>query len=210
MSTKISLRADTSVLLIVDHQENLYRGIMSHTPEYVRNNMLALAKGASILGIPVVLTVISPQTNGPMLPEITTMFPQAQNISRKMPSFNAFDEPEILDALKKTGRKQLVVTGLWTSMCMSFTAQQGLSEGFEVFGVMDTAGSESSDAHAMAVQRMIGAGVIPCTWMQTVSEWMDNWLHPRAGDMFTQVYCAYSKGNPFFDSSQPEGAKETL
>ena len=203
---KTSLHANESMLLLVDHQQNLFNGIMSHKPGYVKNNVLALAKGASILDIPVVLTVISPQTNGPMISEITDLFPDIPVIVRKHPSFNAFDEPEVVQAIKKTGRKQLVLTGLWTSMCMSFSAQQGLTEGFEVFGVMDTSGSESLDAYNMGVQRMIGAGVIPCTWMQTVSEWMDNWLNPKAGDMFTQVYCPYSKGNPFFDQDIPKGA----
>jgi nicotinamidase-related amidase len=203
---KTSLHANNSMLLLVDHQQNLFNGIMSHKPQYVKHNVLALAKGASILDIPVILTVISPQTNGPMISEITEMFPDIPVIVRKHPSFNAFDEPEVVQAIKKSGRKQLVLTGLWTSMCMSFSAHQGLKEGFEVFGVMDTSGSESLDAYNMAVQRMIGAGVIPCTWMQTVSEWMDNWLHPRAGDMFTQVYCPYSKGNPFFDQDIPKGA----
>jgi nicotinamidase-related amidase len=198
------LNAATSVLLIVDHQANLYNGIVSHKPSYVKNNMVALATGASLLDVPVVLTAISPQTNGPTIREITELFPQANVINRAFPSFDAFDEKAVLDALKSSGRQQLVVTGLWTSMCMSFTAQRGLEEGFEVFGVMDTSGSESLDAYNMAVQRMIHAGVIPCTWMQTVSEWMDNWLHPKAGELYEKVYCAYSKGNPFFEQRQPE------
>jgi hypothetical protein len=166
--------------------------------------MVALATGASLLDVPVVLTAISPQTNGPTIREITELFPQANVINRAFPSFDAFDEKAVLDAVKSSGRQQLVVTGLWTSMCMSFTAQRGLEEGFEVFGVMDTSGSESLDAYNMAVQRMIHAGVIPCTWMQTVSEWMDNWLHPKAGELYEKVYCAYSKGNPFFEQRQPE------
>jgi nicotinamidase-related amidase len=200
------LDAATSVLLIVDHQVNLYDGIVSHKPSYVKNNMLALATGASLLDIPVVLTAISPQTNGPTIPEITELFPDLAVINRGFPSFDAFDEQVVLDAVRSSGRTQVVVTGLWTSMCMSFTAQRGLQEGFEVFGVMDTSGSESLDAYDMAVQRMIQAGVVPCTWMQTVSEWMDNWLHPRAGEMYEKVYCAYSKGNPFFEQRQPEAA----
>ena len=200
------LDAATSVLLIVDHQANLYNGIISLKPSYVKINMLALATGASLLDVPVVLSGISPQTNGPTIREITELFPQATIINRAFPSFDAFDEKALLDAVRSSGRKQLVVTGLWTSMCMSFTAQRGLQEGFDVFGVMDTSGSESLDAYNMAVQRMIHAGVIPCTWMQTVSEWMDNWLHPQAGEMYEKVYCAYSKGNPFFEQRQPEAA----
>ena len=80
---------------------------MSHKPEYVKNNVLALAKGASILDIPVILTVISPQTNGPMISEITEMFPDVSVIVRKHPSFNAFDEPEFVQAIKNTGRNNL-------------------------------------------------------------------------------------------------------
>jgi nicotinamidase-related amidase len=200
------LDAATSMLLIVDHQVNLYDGIVSHKPSYIKNNMQALATGASLLDIPVVLTAISPQTNGPTIPEITELFPDLAVINRGFPSFDAFDEQVVLDAVRSSGRTQVVVTGLWTSMCMSFTAQRGLQEGFEVFGVMDTSGSEALDAYNMAVQRMIHAGVVPCTWMQTVSEWMDNWLHPRAGEMYEKVYCAYSKGNPFFEQRQPEAA----
>ena len=100
-----SLLANNSMLLLVDHQQNLFNGIMSHKPEYVKNNVLALAKGASILDIPVILTVISPQTNGPMISEITEMFPDIPVIVRKHPSFNAFDEPEVVQAIKKNGSK---------------------------------------------------------------------------------------------------------
>ena len=131
------LDAARSILLIVDHQVNLYNGIISHKPSYVKNNMLGLATGASLLDVPVVLTAISPQTNGPTIREIAELFPQANVINRAFPSFDAFDEKAVLDAVKSSGRKQLVLTGLWTSMCMSFTAQRGLEEGF---GVMDTSG----------------------------------------------------------------------
>ena len=106
---KTSLRANESMLLLVNHQQNLCNGIMSHKPGYVKNNVLALEKGASISDIPVVLTVISPQTNGPMISEITDLFPDIPVIVRKHPSFNAFDEPEVVQAIKKTGRKQLVL-----------------------------------------------------------------------------------------------------
>ena len=86
------LDAATSVLLIVDHQANLYNGIISHKPSYVKNNMLALATGASLLDVPVVLSAISPQTNGPTIREITELFPQANIINRAFPSFDAFDD----------------------------------------------------------------------------------------------------------------------
>jgi len=195
-----SLEANSSVLLLVDYQARMFWGAISHDPTYVKNNVMALARGAEILGIPVVLTTIGAKNNGAFLPEIVAMFPDTPVIDRKVPSFDAFEDEEVLNAVKKTGRKQLVLTGLWTSMCMAITALRGLREGFDVFGVMDTAASESLDAHNMAVQRMIQAGVVPCTWMQTISEWMHSWQNPKSGDLYTGVYSAY---NGYFGQKRP-------
>jgi isochorismate hydrolase len=195
-----SLDANRSVLLLVDYQARMFWGATSHDPTYVKNNVMALSKGAEILGIPTVLTTIGAKNNGAFLPEIVEMFPNSPVIDRKVPSFDAFEDKEVFDAVKETGRKQLVLSGLWTGMCMSLTALRGLREGFDVFGVMDTAASESLDAHNMAVQRMIQAGIVPCTWMQTVSEWMHSWQNPKAGELYTKVYRAY---NGFFGQKQP-------
>jgi len=158
-----SLEANNSVLLLVDYQARMFWGATSHDPTYVKNNVMALAKGAQILDIPVVLTTIGAKNNGAFLPEIVEMFPDSPVIGRKVPSFDALEDKEVFNGVKKTGRKQLVLTGLWTSMCMAITSLHGLQEGFDVFGVMDAAASESLDAHNMAVQRMVQAGVIPCT-----------------------------------------------
>lgn len=134
-----SLEANSSVLLLVDYQARMFWGATSHDPTYVKNNVMALAKGAEILGIPTVLTTIGAKNNGAFLPEIVEMFPDVPIIDRKVPSFDAFEDQEVFDAVKKTARKQLVISGLWTSMCMSFTSLRGLREGFDVFGVMDAA-----------------------------------------------------------------------
>jgi nicotinamidase-related amidase len=186
------LDAKTSVLLLVDYQARMVYGIESHDRTYLKNNVIALAKGAQVLGIPTILTTINAKNNGPFLPEIVEMFPKSPLIDRTLPGFDAFNDKELLDAVKKTGRKQLVISGLWTSMCMSLTTLHGLREGFDVFGVMDAAGSETLYAHEMAVHRMIQAGVVPCTWMQTVSEWMNNWQNPKAGEMYMKVYRGFS------------------
>ena|SRR5665811_358137 len=186
------LEANNSVLLLVDYQARMVYGIESHDRTTLKNNVMDLAKGAQVLGIPTILTTINAKNNGVFLPEIVEMFPDSPVIDRKMPSFDAFDDKELLDAVKKTGRKQLVLSGLWTSMCMSLTSLHGLRAGFDVFGVMDAAGSETLYAHNMDVERMIQAGVVPCTWMQTVSEWMNNWQNPKAGDLYMKVYRVYS------------------
>ncbi|MGD0781081.1 MAG: isochorismatase family protein [Dehalococcoidales bacterium] len=194
------LEAKNSVLLLVDYQARMFWGASAIDPTYVKNNVMALAKGAEILGVPTVLTTIGAKNNGAFLPEIVEMFTDIPVIDRKLPSFDAFEDKDVFNAVKKTGRKQLVLSGLWTSMCMSFTALRGLREGFNVFGVMDTASSESMDAHKMAIKRMIQAGVVPCTWMQVVSEWMHDWQNPNAGELMSRVYSAY---NGYFGQKRP-------
>lgn len=195
-----TLEPKNSVLLLVDYQARMFWGASSNDPTYVKNNVMALAKGAEILEVPTVLTTIGAKNNGEFLPEIVEMFPGSPVIDRKIPSFDAFEDKEVLNAVRKTGRKQLVLSGLWTSMCMALTALRGLREGFNVFGVMDTASSESVDAHQMAIKRMIQAGVVPCTWMQVVSEWMHSWQNPKAGDLYAKVYSAY---NGYFGQKRP-------
>jgi len=194
------LEAKTSVLLLVDYQARMFWGARAKDPTYVKNNVMALAQGAKILGVPTVLTTINAKYNGDFLPEIVEMFPKAKVIDRKITSFDAFEDKPVLGAVKKTTRKQLVLSGLWTSMCMAFTALRGLREGYNVFGVIDAASAESEDAHNMAIERMIQAGVVPCTWMQVVSEWMHSWQNPESGELIAKVYHAY---NGYFGQKQP-------
>jgi nicotinamidase-related amidase len=194
------LAAKTSVLLLVDYQARMFWGASAVDSTYVKNNVMALSKGAEILGVPTVLTTINAKMNGAFLPEIVEMFPGINVIDRKMPSFDAFEDKDVFTAVKKTGRKQLVLSGLWTSMCMAFTALRGLREGLSVYGVMDTASSESKDAHEMAIKRMIQAGVVPCTWMQVISEWMHDWQNPNSGELHSRVYSTY---NGYFGQQRP-------
>lgn len=202
MDTKFyeSLETDSSVLLLVDYQARMFWGARAKDPTYVKNNVVALARGAQILDVPTVLTTINAKYNGDFLPEIVEMFPGISVIDRKVRSFDAFEDNDVFDAVKKTGRKQLVLSGLWTSMCMAFTALRGLREGLNPFGVMDAASSESEDAHNMAIERMIQAGVVPCTWMQVISEWMHSWQNPKSGELITKVYRPY---NGYFGQKQP-------
>ena len=191
-NTPLTLKANTSALLLIDYQAVMLYGVESGDRTLIQNNVLALAKGAQILGIPTVLTSIGEKRNGLFLAEIREMFPKVPVIARKVPGFDCFDDPDVSKAIKQTGKKQLVLSGLWTSMCFAFTAIRAVKEGYEVFGVMDTAGSESHIAHNMAVQRMTQAGVAPCTWMQVISEWMNNWGNPKSGELVEKVYSKYS------------------
>ena len=157
-----NLDADNSILLLVDYQDRLFDGIDSHSCTDIKNNAIALANGAQALGIPAVFTTFQAKVNGPFLPEIVEIFPHASIIDRKLSSFDILEDHELLEAVKQSGKKQLLLSGLWTSMCMCHTSLHGLRDGFDVLGVNDTTGSASLGPHNAALQHMIQDGAT-CT-----------------------------------------------
>jgi nicotinamidase-related amidase len=191
-SSKLDLlTAKNSVLVLVDYQPGMFKGVGSGDRTTIKNAAVAAAKAASILQVPVVLTSIYPQGNGEFIKEITDLFPKQEVFARKVLGFDAFEDERVLEAVKKTGRKKVVVSGLWTSMCFAYTAIHGLREGFEVYGLIDAAGDDSLDAHNYGVQRMLQVGVVPITVIALVSEWMHDWANPKAGELKKEVYSKY-------------------
>ena len=189
---KLELLTDkNSVLALVDYQPSMFKGVASGDKTIIRNAAFCAAKAASILGIPVVLSSINPKFNGEFISEITSLFPRQEVFARKVPSFDAFEDERNWNALKKTGRKKLVISGLWTSMCFAYSALHALKGGFEVYGLIDAAGDSTLDAHKYGVKRMLQAGVVPITLEALVSEWMHDWNNPKAGELVKEVYSKY-------------------
>jgi nicotinamidase-related amidase len=189
---KLELLTDkNSVLALVDYQPLMFKGVASGDKTIIRNAAFCAAKAASILGIPVVLSSINPKFNGEFISEITSLFPGQEVFARKVPSFDAFEDERNWNALKKTGRKKLVISGLWTSMCFAYSALHALKGGFEVYGLMDAAGDSTLDAHKYGVKRMLQAGVVPITLESLVSEWMHDWNNPKASELVKEVYSKY-------------------
>ncbi|VVB68966.1 Isochorismatase family protein [uncultured archaeon] len=180
-----------SVLVLVDYQPAMIRGVGSGDKTIIKAAAIGAAKAASILGVPVVLTAINPQFNGEFFPEIAKLFPNQEIFARKIPSFDAFEDEKTWNAFKRTGRKKLVVAGLWTSMCFAYTALHGLAEGYDVYGLIDAAGDSTPSAHKYGVKRMLQAGVIPITLEALVSEWMHDWNNPKAAELVKEVYSKY-------------------
>ena len=177
--------------MLVDYQHTMFAGVASGDKTIIRNAAYCAAKAAAILGVPVVLSTINPQNNGNFLPEVANLFPGQQVYARAVPSFDAFEDENTRDAFKKTGRKKVVVSGLWTSMCFCYTTLHALKDGYEVYGLMDAAGDSTPDAHKYGVERMLQAGVIPITVESLVSEWMHAWTNPKAGELVKEVYSRY-------------------
>jgi len=180
-----------SVLALVDYQAAMFKGVTSGDKTIIKNAAIGAAKAASILGIPVVLSSINPKYNGEFIPEITSLFPGQEVFARKLPSFDAFEDERNWNAVKTTGRKKLVISGLWTSMCFAYTTLHGLREGLAVYGLIDAAGDSTPEAHKYGVERMLQAGVVPITLESLVSEWMHDWGNPKAGELVKEVYSKY-------------------
>jgi nicotinamidase-related amidase len=180
-----------SMLVLVDYQSTMFKGVASGDKTVIRNAAYCAAKAASILSIPVVLSAINPSSNGDFMPEITRLFPGQEVYSRKVLGFDSFEDEMTRNAAKNANRKKMVVSGLWTSMCFAYTALHALKEGYEVYGLMDAAGDSTHDAHKFGIKRMIQAGVIPITVESLVSEWMHDWGNPKVGDLVKEVYSRY-------------------
>ncbi|HWQ20886.1 MAG TPA: isochorismatase family protein [Methanotrichaceae archaeon] len=180
-----------SLLVLVDFQPSMFKSIASGDKTIIKSAAIGAAKAASILGIPVVLSSINPKYNGNFIPEISGLFPNQEVFARKVPSFDAFEDEGTWSAAKKLGRKKLVISGLWTSMCFAYTAIHALKEGYEVYGLMDAAGDSTPDAHKYGIKRMLQVGVVPITLESLVSEWMHDWNNPKSGELVKEVYSKY-------------------
>jgi len=185
------LTPKNSVLLLVDYQPAMFKGVGSGDRTIIKNSAVATAKAASILDVTTILTSIFPKGNGEFIKDITDLFPNQKTIARKIPSFDALEDEDVLAAIEATGHSKLVVSGLWTSMCFAFTALHALRAGMDVYGLMDAAGDATLDAHKYGIKRMLQAGVIPITWETLTSEWMHDWANPKSAELTKEVYVKY-------------------
>lgn len=167
------LRPEDSVVVLIDHQPYQLTNLNSHDPHMVVNNSTALAKAAKAFGVPVILTSVIAAQGGLIFPQITDVFPGQEVIDRTF--INTWEDSKVVDAVKATSRKQLIIAGLWTEICVAMPAIQAIGEGWDVTVVTDASGGTSVEAHEVAIQRMIAAGVNMMTWLAVASEWQRDW-----------------------------------
>jgi nicotinamidase-related amidase len=161
-----------STLVLLNYQQVILQGIASVDQVSAIKTAVSVATGARILGIPVVLSAIGPKRNGFFTPHISSLFPGQEVITRRAPGFDAFEDEMTFNAVKRTGRKKVVLAGLLTSGCFAATALHGIKAGYDVYGLMDAAGDSTPAAHENGIQQMIQAGVIPITINSLMEEWM--------------------------------------
>jgi nicotinamidase-related amidase len=162
-----------SVLTLIDHQGFQFANLHSHEPTLIVNNVIGLAKIAKLYGVPTVLTTVNGARGGNIIKGIQDVFPNDKPIDRTF--INAWQDTQYVNAVKKTGRKKLVMAGLWTEVCVAMPALQAQGEGFDVYVVSDASAGVSVEAHALAMDRMIQAGIKPITWLAVLCEWQRDW-----------------------------------
>lgn len=175
------LNKDDAVVLLVDHQAGLISLVQDFTPNEFKNNVLALAACAKFFELPTVLTTSFEQgPNGPIVPEIKEMFPDAPYIARPG-QINAWDNEDFVAAIKKTGRKQLIIAGVVTDVCVAFPTLSALAEGFEVFVVTDASGTFDKTVQQAAWSRMSAAGAQMMNWFSVACELHRDWRNDIEG-----------------------------
>jgi nicotinamidase-related amidase len=179
------LTPDNCVVLLIDHQPQMSFSVKSIEVATLRNNLAGLSKATQLFKIPVVLTTVSEDFAGAIFPEIKNVFPNNPIIERT--TMNSWEDARIVAAIKKTGRKKIVLAGLWTQVCGAFVALSALDEGYEVYFVTDASGDVSQEIHDTSIQRMVQVGTVPVNWLQVMLEWQRDWARKETYEGVNQI-----------------------
>src|SRR5260221_9075548 len=167
------LRPEDSILVLIDHQPYQFANLNSHEPTLIVNNVIGLAKTAKVFNVPTILTTVIAERGGYLIKGLQDVFPEQKPINRTF--INTWQDERVVDIVKKSGRKQLILAALWSEICLAMPAIQALADGYDVFVVTDASGGVSAEAHDMAVRRMTAAGAVPVTWLAVAGEWQRDW-----------------------------------
>ncbi len=179
------LNPDNHVLVLIDHQPSQFTAITSHDRALVINNVVGLAKLAKAFGVPTLLTTVVEDLGGKLNQQLQDVFPDQVPIHRT--TLNSWEDPRVVEWVRQTGRKKVVIAGLWTEICVAFPVLHALGDGYEVSFVTDASGGATTETHQMAVQRMIQAGAVPLTWIAYGTELQRDWARTEHFDELRQI-----------------------
>ncbi|MCU0567959.1 MAG: hydrolase [Oculatellaceae cyanobacterium Prado106] len=175
------LNIEEAAVLLIDHQAGLVSLVQDYSPNEFKNNILALANVAKFFNLPTILTTsFESGPNGPIVPELKEMFPDAPYIARPG-QINAWDNEDFVKAVEATGRKQLIIAGVVTDVCVAFVALSAIAAGYEVFVVTDASGTFDKSIRDAAWIRMSSAGVQLVNWFAVACELHRDWRNDVEG-----------------------------
>jgi nicotinamidase-related amidase len=185
-SEKGLLTPENCVVAIIDLQPQMLFGVANFDRQSIINNNLVLAKAAKVFDVPVVLSTVETKSfSGNMWPQIRGVFPRQEPIERS--SMNSWDDSNFIAAIEKSGRKKIVLSGLWTETCVALPTIQAMHDGYEVYVVEDCCGDVSQLAHENAMRRVVQAGAKPVTALSVMLEWQRDWAQHDTYDAVMDI-----------------------
>jgi len=177
----VRLDKDNAAVLLVDHQSGLINITRDFNPDQLKNRVIGLGHLAKFFNLPVVLTTsFENGPNGPIVPELVELFPDAPFIARPG-QINAWDNEDFVKAVKATGKKQLIIAGVVTEVCVAFATLSALAEGYEVFVIADASATFDEISRQAALDRMQAAGAQILTWFAAAGELQRDWRNDMEG-----------------------------
>jgi nicotinamidase-related amidase len=185
-SEKGLLTPDNCVVTLIDLQPQMLFGVANFDRQTIINNNVALSKAARVFDLPVVLSTVETKGfSGNMWPQILAIFPKQTPIERT--SMNSWDDQNFVAAVQKSGRKKIVLAGLWTETCVALPTIQAIHDGYEIYVVEDCCGDVSQLAHDNAMKRVVQAGAKPVTALSVMLEWQRDWAHKDTYDAVMDI-----------------------
>src|SRR5262245_5853187 len=177
------LTSDNAALVLVDHQVGLMTGVRDYSTGELKHNVVALAKAAKVLSLPIILTSAGRDSIwGPIFPELVEALPGVAIIDRS--SVNAFDDPRVAQAIAATGRKKLIFAGISLEVCTAFPAMTAVSKGFDAYVAVDASGTFSETKRQAGLLRMTQAGVVVSDYATLMVEILKNNKRPEAATVY--------------------------
>ena len=182
------ITAENTALVFIDHQPQMLFGVAGNIDrQQLINNVLLLARGAKEFSVPTILTTVETDSfSGAMWPQLLDVFPDQTPIERT--GMNSWDTPAFREAIKKTGKKNILLSGLWTEVCITWPTLNMLAEGYNIYVVEDACGATSQVAHDAALSRMVQAGAVRMSTIATVLEFQRDWKNRDHYDALMQLF----------------------
>jgi len=196
-SEKGLLTPDNCVVTLIDLQPQMLFGVSNFDRQSIINNNVALSKAARVFDVPVVLSTVETKAfSGYLWPQVQAIFPKQVPIERS--TMNSWDDKNFVAAVEKTGRKKIVLAGLWTETCVALPTVQAIHDGYEVYIVEDCCGDVSQLSHVNAMKRVVQAGAKPVTALSVMLEWQRDWAakdtYDAVMDIVKNHFGAYGLG----------------
>jgi nicotinamidase-related amidase len=186
------LTSENATLILVDHQVGLMTGVRDYPTGELKHNVVALAKAAKALKLPIVVTTTARDSMwGPTFPELVEALPAVPIIDRS--SVNAFDDPKVAQAIIATGRKKLIFAGISLEVCAAFPAITAIGKGFDAYVAVDASGTFSETKHQVGLLRMLQAGVIISDHATLMVEILKDNARPEAGSVYGALDMPWAK-----------------